>query len=201
MSTSSPPTRRRTQRERSEKTVEVLLDAARRCFAERGFLETSLEAVATEAGVTKGALYHHFESKQSLFRAVYEREQRRLRRLSRDAFAHKRDPLEGFYAGCRAFLEASLDPSVQRITLLDAPAALGWETMRQIETAGCLWIMVDGLRLAMDAGRIEQRPVEPLARLLFGSMCEAAMTSARAENPSAELRRFLKELRRILDAL
>jgi len=157
------------------------LAAARRLFAAQGYAGTSLDAIAAEAGVTKGALYHHFDGKRDVFRAVYAAEQERRTEIESAAYARKRDPWEGFHAACLAFLEASMDPGVQRITLLDAPGALGWETMRQIESDS-LAMTQKGLRRAMDAGWIPRRPVEPLAQLLFGALCEAAMAIARADN-------------------
>jgi len=191
---------RRTQQQRSEATTGELLAAARSLFAADGYAATSLDAVAAAAGVTKGALYHHFAGKRELFRAVYEAEQRRLGEMESRAYARKRDPWDAFYAACRAFLEASLDPGVQRITLLDAPSALGWEAMREIE-AGSLAMMTKALQEAIDAGCIAPRPVEPLARILFGAICETAMTTARSQNRHATSRRMLKELRTVLDAL
>jgi AcrR family transcriptional regulator len=191
---------RRTQKERSETTTGELLAAARELFARDGYAATSLDAIAAAANVTKGALYHHFDGKRDVFRAVYEVEQRRLTEIESAAYWRKRDPWEAFYAGCRAFLEASIDPGVQRITLLDAPGALGWETMREIES-DAFAMTVDGLRRAMDAGCIPKRPTEPLAHLVFGAVCEAAMAIARAENQKAALRSLSAELRRLLDAL
>ncbi|HEX8075157.1 MAG TPA: helix-turn-helix domain-containing protein [Thermoleophilaceae bacterium] len=191
---------RRTQQERSEATTAELLAAARELFAADGYAATSLDAIAAAAGVTKGALYHHFDSKRDVFRAVYEGEQRRLAQIESDAYRVEDDPWEGFYAGCRAFLEASLDPRVQQITLLDAPGALGLDTMMEIE-ADALAMTKDGLRHAMEADCIPTRPVDPLAHLLFGALCEAAMKIARSRDQEAELRGMLAELRRMLDAL
>src|SRR5687768_10283751 len=130
-----PPARtpERTQRDRSDATTKALVDAARELFARDGYEATLLDDVARAAGVTKGALYHHFGGKKGLFRAVFEAEERRLMRMTGKASAAHRDPWKGFYEGCRAYLEAVLDPGVQRITLIDAPAVLGSETVRQIE--------------------------------------------------------------------
>src|SRR3954463_6271863 len=124
--------RRRTQEERSSDTRRRLLASARALFAERGYGATSLADVVDAAGLTKGAVYHHFSNKQDVFRAVYEGEQRHLVRVVADAALREADPWDGFMAGWRAFLEAAQDPAVQRITLLDAPAALGWQRMREI---------------------------------------------------------------------
>lgn len=191
---------RRTQQERSDATTGKLLAAARALFAEAGYAATSLDQIAAAASVTKGALYHHFEGKRDIFRAVYELEQARLSDLALAAYGRKRDPWDAFEAGCRAFLEASLDPGVQRITLLDAPGALGWEEMRELESHS-FDMMVAGLGHAMDAGRVPRRPAEPLAYLLFGALCEAAMAIARADDPEASLKTMLRELRRLLGAL
>lgn len=191
---------RRTQRERSETTVAALVSAARELFANDGYAATSLDAVASAAGVTKGALYHHFEGKRELFRAVYEHEQRQLVAAIGEAYAGKRDPWDAFEAGCRAFIESSLDPGLQRITLLDAPGALGWEAIREIESPA-LQMTERGIERAMDAKRLPRRSPQPLAHLLFGAMCEGAMKIARSEDPEAAQRAIWAELRRVLRAL
>jgi len=191
----------RTQEERTRATTGQLLDASKRLFAAEGYAATSLETVAEEAGVTKGALYHHFKGKRELFAAVYDHEQRRLAALIDDAYRRKRDPWAGFYSGCRAFFEASLDRDVQRITLLDAPGAIGWEAMREIENQYSLKLLKNGLSEAIEAGRIAKRPVDPLAHLLLGAMCEGAMMAARADDPALATRRCLAELKSLLDAL
>jgi AcrR family transcriptional regulator len=190
----------RTQEKRSEATIATLVDAARERFARDGFAATSLDAIATAAGVTKGALYHHFASKHELFAAVFSREQTELARDIVLAYERGRDPWEAFGLGCRAFLESCLDPGRQRIMLLDAPAALGWEHMRTLESQS-LAMMELGLRRAMDADQLPQRPPGPLAHLLFGALCEAAMVVARAEAPEAMHKQMLAELRRIFAAL
>jgi AcrR family transcriptional regulator len=191
---------RRTQRERSETTVAALVAAARDLFANDGYAATSLDAVAGAAGVTKGALYHHFAGKRELFRAVYEHEQEQLVAAIRAAYAAETDPWDAFEAGCRAFIESSLDPGLQRITLLDAPGALGWDAIREIESPA-LRLTELGIQRAMDAGRLRRRPPQPLAHLLFGAMCEGAMKIARSEDPPAAQRAIWAELRRVLRAL
>lgn len=190
-----------TQSERSEATTTELLDSARRLFGGEGYRSTLLDDVVREAGVTKGALYHHFSGKRELFQAVFEREQERLAALVAGAHSQEQDPLDGFRAGCRAFLEASLDPAVQRITLLDAPSVLGWEALREIEAGYSLALLRGGLELAISAGRIAPRPVAPLAHLLFGALCEGAMMVARSEDQRAATRDVLREVEAILSAL
>src|SRR3954453_6031701 len=99
-------TPRRTQQERSNATTGELIAAARDLFARQGYAATSLDEIAAAARVTKGAVYHHFDSKRDVFRAVYELEQRRLGDIESRAYQRKRDPWVAFHAGCLAFLEA-----------------------------------------------------------------------------------------------
>jgi AcrR family transcriptional regulator len=190
----------RTQQERTEATTNALTGAARELFASDGYAATSLDAVVEKAGVTKGALYHHFSGKRDLFAAVFAAEQVRISGAILAAAEGKRDPWDAFEAGCRAFIEACQEPGVQRITLLDAPAALGWETIRELES-GSLRMMEQGIQRAIDAGSIEPRPVAPLAHFLFGSVCESAMVVARAIDQEAALREAVDELHRVLRSL
>ena len=138
---------RRTQAERTEATTTALVDAARELFAKDGYAATSLDAVAAKARVTKGAVYHHFEGKQQLFEAVFAREVERLAAVMPAVYASKRDPWDAFGACCRAFLEECLEPGLQRIMLLDALAAMGWEGVRRMEAP-----MLDMMEVAISAG-------------------------------------------------
>jgi AcrR family transcriptional regulator len=192
---------RRTQRERSDATTGQLVSAARELFAAHGYAGTLLTDVVERAHVTKGALYHHFESKRELFEAVFEQEQRTLAAIGARAYARKRDNWEGFYEACRAYFEASLDPGIQRITLIDGPAVLGWERMREIEDRHTVANMRVGLKAAIDSGRITPRPLEPLVQMLNGAICESAMLVARSEDQRRATREVLAELRVMLDAL
>lgn len=196
------PALRRTLRERSATTTAELVECARGLFARDGYLATSLDEVVAAAGVTKGALYHHFGGgKRELFQAVYEREQERLVAVVDVAYLAEADPWDAFDAGCRAFLEASLDPGVQRITLLDAPSVLGWEGMRDIEARYSLELLSQGLVAAIAAGRIAARPVRPLAHLLLGAICEGAMMVARSTDRSAATDDVMREVSTILGGL
>ena len=191
---------RRTQRERTEATTAALLDAARELFAQDGYAATSLDAVVARAGVTKGALYHHFEGKRDLFAAVFARENERLLGAIVTAYGREADPWDALEAGCRAFLEETQEPGLQRIFLLDATAALGYERIRELESDS-LALMELGIERAIEAGRIEPRPAKPLAHMLFGAICEIAMVTARANDREAALAEASGELRRLLRAL
>jgi AcrR family transcriptional regulator len=190
-----------TQQERTEATTERLLEAARRLFAADGYAATSLDGVVTAAGVTKGALYHHFESKRELFRAVFDREHARIAQVVVAAAARASDPWDAFYEGCRAFFDEARRPESQRIALLDGPSALGWDEMRAIESRYSLELIRVGLERAVAEGRLADRPLQPLAHMLFGGLCEAATFVARSDDPAATTERVLGELRIHLNAL
>jgi AcrR family transcriptional regulator len=191
---------RRTQAERTEATTAALVDAARELFARDGYDATSLDAVAARANVTKGAVYHHFDGKRQLFEAVFTREVEQLATPLVDAYARKKDPWEAFKAGCRAFLDECLDQDLQRIVLLDALAAIGWEQVRRLESP-LLDMMQVGIAQAAEAGRIAPRPPAPLAHFLYGALCETAMIVARADDQKAAHRQAVSEINRILDGL
>ena len=191
---------RRTQAERTEATTAALVDAARELFARDGYDATSLDAVAARAGVTKGAVYHHFDGKPQLFEAVFSREIERMTGPLAAAYTRKKDPWDAFKAASRAFLEECLDPGLQRIVLLDAPAAIGWEGIRRLE-APLLELMELAISRAIEAGRIALRPPGPLAHFLFGAICEMAMVVARAGDQKVAQRQAATEIGRILDSL
>ncbi len=192
---------RRTQAERSEATTTALSAAAHALFGRAGYPATSLDAVAAEAGVTKGALYHHFSSKRDLFEAAFIREQERITARLEEVAAGHADVWQALRQGIRVFLEHCLDASFRRIVLLDAPHVLGWETVREIEHAHVLRVLRAGLEAARDEGRLATTDVTVSAHMLFGSLCEAGMLLARHPSPAEALPTLVREAERLLFAL
>jgi AcrR family transcriptional regulator len=190
---------KRTQAERSEATRDALIAAARVLFAERGYAAVGTEEIVRAAGVTRGALYHHFDGKRDLFEAVYERIEIELaQRIAAGALsAGATEPLEAMRAGAEMFLRAATEPEAQRIVLLDGPSVLGWDRWREIATEHGLGLIEATLQAAIEAGAIAEQPVRPLAHVLMGALDEAAMLVARAEDPE----RMRAEVGRTLDAL
>ncbi len=187
---------KRTQTERSEATREALVEAARILFAERGYAGVGTEEIVRAAGVSRGALYHHFDDKRELFAAVYERIEVELaERIAAGALAaNAASPLEAMRAGAEMFLAACTEPAVQQIALLDGPAVLGWNRWREIAAEHGLGLIEASLQAAIDAGAIEPQPVRTLAHVLMGALDEAAMLVARAEDAEtaqAEVRQAL----------
>jgi AcrR family transcriptional regulator len=189
------------QAERSGATRAALVAAARELFAQRGYAAVGTEEIVQSAGVTRGALYHHFPGKRELFRAVYEDVERELvERIAAGAMAGG-DPLEALHAGAVAFPESCEDPAVQRIALLDAPSVLGWEEWREIGLRYGFGLVQGAVRAAMDAGLIEEQPVTPLSHLLLGAIDEAAMLVARADDGGRTRREVGESIARHIDGL
>ncbi|WP_328863533.1 TetR/AcrR family transcriptional regulator [Streptomyces sp. NBC_00306] len=166
-------------------TRQALLVEGRRRFAADGYHHVVLAEVAGAAGVTKGAAYHHFDSKAGLFRAVVAEVQQELGERVATAAEQYDDLWEQLRAGCRAFLAAGTDPAVRQILLLDAPTVLGWDEWRAFDEAYSARHLTDALEALAAAGIIADQPVEPLARLLSGAMNEATLWIARGGDPHA----------------
>ena len=153
------------------------------------------------AGVTRGALYHHFSGKEDLFRAVAEQVEEEMTRKSAEAALAHQDPWEQQRAGWEAFLDACLDPAVQRIILLDAPSVLGPKAWREIASKYGLALVQFGLQSLMEAGLIEEQPVDPLAHLVIGALSEAAVVIAQAEDTEAARAEMGAALERLMAGL
>lgn len=174
------------QAARSEATRAKLVAAGIELFSAHGYAAVGTEQVVKRARVTRGALYHHFGDKRDLFRAVHEELETRLVQdiVAALAAAQEEDPLAALEVAARAVLDVAIDRKVARVTLIDAPSVLGWEEWREIDARHGLGLAELALRAAMDAGRISEQPVKPLAHLLLGALGEAAIMVATAPDPA-----------------
>jgi AcrR family transcriptional regulator len=178
---------RRSQAQRAEETRRALIAAGRELFAERGYDDVGAEEIVRTAGLTRGALYHHFPSgKPALLEAIYERLEaestERVAHIVLDSEMHS--PLAAMKAGVAAFLDECAEPGFQRIVLHDAPAVLGWDRWREVSAANGLGLIEASLIAAIEAGEIRPLPVKPTAHLLLGALDEAAMLQARSSDPA-----------------
>jgi AcrR family transcriptional regulator len=172
-------------------------------FTEEGFALTRTDELVRRAGVTRGALYHHFPSKEALFAAVFEDIEREVSRRSLHAAATvaARDPLAGLKLGLDAFLDACLEPDVARIMLVDAPSVLGWDAWREIDEQYAFGQTAAALEAAMGKGQLDRLPVEPLTHLLLGALTQAGMVVARSDDPVDARQAMGRTLARLLDGL
>lgn len=191
----------RATKAQSEVTAARVLGAARRLFTDHGYAGVGLEDVAARAGVTRGAVYHHFGSKLGLFEAVLAAVQGSVAAaIERDttAVAGDWDKLE---VGCRTFLVASAGEDVRRVMLVDAPAVLGWNAWRTQDAASSGRLLDDVLRDLAVAGELGDTPVAAVSALLSGAMNEAALWVAAAPNPQAATEKAWAVLHRMLQAI
>ena len=174
-----------TQVERRETTRAALLVAARRLFTEKGFAATGREEIAELAGVTRGALYHHFESKQAAFEAVATELDSELAVAVVKAARRASTAHEQIRLSCRAYLHACTDPSVVRILLTEAAAVLGAQWVRASNEAACVQLLTPTLELAKRDGHPIPGDTHLAAQLLVGMLNEAAAIVAMSSNPKA----------------
>ena len=187
--------------EQSDATRATLLLVARELFTEHGYAATSTTEIADRAGVTRGALYHHFTAKDDVFRAVFEQlEQEVVDRVARGAAAGA-DAMEQMRLGSHSFLDACLDPAVQRVVLLEGPAVLGWDMWQEIEERYGYGLVAAAVDAAIGAGLIDAQPVGPLAHVLFGALSQAGLTVARADDPAVARTEMEAAMDRLLDGL
>jgi AcrR family transcriptional regulator len=192
----------RTKAEQRETTTAALIAAARELFAERGYAAVGTEEIVQRAGVTRGALYHHFkDGKEQLFRAVLVELSAELVRQVVALASAAGDPFEELVVGCEGFLDACARPDVQRIMLVDGPSVLGWDVLREIDSGYALGALEAALQGAMDAGALSPAPANAVAHVLLGALDEAVMVIARADDQAAAREEMGKTVRRLLEGL
>ncbi|UNT51078.1 TetR/AcrR family transcriptional regulator [Pseudomonas aeruginosa] len=205
---------RKPRAEMIEETRAKLIDAARRAFADNGavvvgfgwtgailaYAGASMDELTASAGLTRGALYHHFGDKKGLLAAVVQQIDDEMNLRLGAILAAGEDLWSGFRAYNRAYLEMALEAEIQRIVLRDAPAILG-SPSSEASQLRCLSSMTGQLRELMDSGRVRRTDAEALAWLLNGALVDAALRIANAEHPPESLARACQALDVLLDGL
>ena len=172
---------------RGRATREQLIEVATRLFAERGYEDTSIEAVLAAAGVSRGALYHHFAGKDTLFEAVVESVSDRINVEMTAAIGDEQDPMAIVKTAALGWIDLAGDPVIQRIILTDAPSVLGWERWRTMDEERTLGTARALLQAMADSGRFTPRLVNAFAHLILAALDEMALVIARAEDPEAAM--------------
>jgi AcrR family transcriptional regulator len=168
-------------------TREQLIEVATRLFAEHGYEDTSIEAVLAAAGVSRGALYHHFAGKDALFEAVVHSVEDRITVEMTAAISGVQDPVEVLHVGALMWIDLAGDPVIQRIILTDGPAVLGWERWRTMNEQGTYGQTRALMQAVADAGQLPQHLVGPFAHMVLAAIDEMAVVIARADDPAAAL--------------
>jgi AcrR family transcriptional regulator len=182
-------------------TRQALIASGKRLFGEKGFAATSVDDLAREARVTTGALYHHFSTKTALFETVFETVHGEVLEASENAGADAPNAVEFIARALEAFLDAVLDPQVQRIVVTDAPAVLGQERFTELDERHSFGPMVAALEVARASGELDIDDSETLARLLFGALTRGAMLIAGSPDPAETRDRVARGMRALLAGL
>jgi AcrR family transcriptional regulator len=185
----------------STATTAALLGAARIEFAEYGYLAAKTERIVEAAGVTRGALYHHFRDKAALFDAVVEQMHDEIAGAVAGAAGVASSPFEAFLAGCAAYLDCCTRPDVRRIVLIDGPAVLGWERWRELDEQHAYGSTLQAMKACIASGEIVSTKPEPMARVLMAAVTQVGLDIARTGNPTRQRRELGEALNVLLERL
>ena len=178
----------RSNKSRTDATRSALIDAARKLFSEKGYAETSTPEIAKAAGVTRGALYHHFDDKVDLFRAVVTEEYLKVAAdITASAKESPDSAIDALRQGSRGFLKAMEDRGRVRIMLLDGPAVLGHLELGKIDRETSADALRLGLAAAMQAGQIRALPIEALTVQLSALFDRAALAISEGDDRERHL--------------
>ena len=191
----------RTNEAWSAQTIAALTRRARQEFARSGYAGTSVEAIAAEVGLTKGAIYYHFGSKAGLFEVVLRDAQRDIVQRIEQRASAVADPARSVIAGCEAFVDVALDDELRQIALVDGPAVLGWSKWRAIDGEHGLGSLKAGLRACEKGKALGPLDLDALAHLISGALNEAVFLVVDSDDRRAAHARLKPTLRAFLTAL
>ena len=181
----------------AEATRSLLVDVARQNFTEHGYAATSIDDVIRQAGVARGALYHHFAGKEALFRAVYEVVEAEAVARVLAAAAAQPSPWESVRAGLSAFLDSCLDPAFRRIVVLESVSVLHSDVMAVGIDPVELPMLRNVLEPLLGTSRFQDMALDALAYVALGGLYGASLFIARAADPHDAR----AEVDRVLDTL
>ena len=187
--------------DQAARTRQLLIRIGRRLFTRRGFDGVSAEEIVAAAKVTRGALYHHFDGKDGLFREVVAEVMREVHDRLATAAVGASSPLDAVERGVRALLNACGTPTYQRILFLDGPAVLGWHEWRALDLEFGLGLLRHELEAAAKAGQIDVPDVETATHLLAGALVDGAMLIGRDPGDAAVRRAVEETMMRLLRGL
>jgi AcrR family transcriptional regulator len=191
---------RRSRQDMIAETRAKLMAAGRKAFAELGYANASMDDFTAEAGLTRGALYHHFGDKKGLFQAVVAEIDGEMAARLRERVAAKPNRWEGFLEEGIGYIEMALEPEIQRIMLRDGPAVLG-DPASWPNADGCITAMKESLEALLAEGTIRNIDAEAMARMFSGASCYAAQWIANSNDPVATSKRAIADYRRLVEAL
>lgn len=156
------------------------------------------EELVQAAGLSRGALYHHFGGKPGLFEAVFEEEEDRAARTVLTATAARTDPWDQAMAGVEAFFDVCTDREYRELVLLQGPIALGWRRWRELDQRYLGGLLAAGVRALLDADAIQDHPSELLTAGIYGCLTELSLAVADSGDPAAEREKAVKLARSLI---
>jgi AcrR family transcriptional regulator len=190
-----------TKAEKAASTKAKIIAVARQLFATRGYDGTSTEAVLEESKISRGALYHHFETKEALFAAVLEAVEIDVTAATGQARGNITDPVQALSAAFGSFLDMACETEVRQIVLTDAHSVVGWQKWREIEERHGFGRLKQALKLIAAAGRIHEDTVDVLAHILLASLLEVAFLVARSPDSQSAAKTGRKAMKELLERL
>lgn len=182
----------RTNAEMSDATVTALVARARHEFGSHGYAAASVTRIASEVGLTKGAIYYHFDNKKGLFEAVLQDCQRDIVERIEARATSSQDPVEAVIDGCLAFLDVAMDEELRQVVLVDGPAVLGYGRWRHIDAEFGLGSLKEGLRVW--AAGVRTIDVDVLAHSISGALNDLVLFVAESSNPTSTHRRVRRQV-------
>ena len=177
-----------------------MLGAGRQLFAQREYVGVSAEEIVRTAGLTRGALYHHFDGKRGLFEAIFEDLESQAAQRIRDAISTATDPFERLDRGVAEFLDISFDHLFRQVAMLQGPVALGWQRWRELDQHYLGGIIFDAIQALLDGELIEPHPIELLASAFYGALAELALT-VDDDSPQHTRRQARKLVRALVEGI
>ncbi|MER9235227.1 TetR/AcrR family transcriptional regulator [Mesorhizobium sp. M0622] len=190
----------RPRKEMIAETRAKLIGAARQAFGTLGYAEASMDDFTASAGLTRGALYHHFGDKKGLLQAVIAEIDAEMSARLKVVSAKADNLWQGFVDECTAYIEMALEPEIQRIVLRDGPAVLGDPSQWPSQSA-CIRSMTESLQRLSDEGTILAVDPETAARLVSGASLHAAQWIANSDDPEATSKKAVKAFKVLLEGL
>jgi len=166
----------------TDQTIKKLIEIATELFSQKGYASVSLEEIVEQAGLTRGAVYHHFKNKKGLFLAVFRYAQESIAEEINRVDEQSEDLWEQLVEGCRLFIESTSKVSVCRIVLIDGPAVLGWQTFREIDQENSMRLLQEQIEEMQEKGLFKAVTPEVITHVLSGAINEASIWVAEQEN-------------------
>lgn len=173
--------------EQKQQTMQKLIEVAREMFSKKGYLDAAMEDIVKQAGVTRGALYHNFGSKEGLFEAVLASVQQEIGERVEAEAAKSEEPWQQLILGCLAFVSSAVEQRNKRILLIDGPAVIGWEKWRRMDEENSMRHLREQLQTMQEQGYLRPVSIDALTHLLSGAMNEAVLWISETLNQEKSL--------------